>query len=344
MVRVVQCSCGQRMRIPEGARSGRGTCARCGAKIRIPGGHVEPAPAAADTSAFESDGGAGDAQSAPAEGVRPVQRDIPPPAWQSAARAFEEAGGEQPEARPVRDSDCCARCGRPFRGAWDRHPHDNGAVCTICARQAAELVPPAHLAPMSVGTVAPPTREELREIRRAAEIAAEPPPETRDYRGLVPFLIVSGLVMLAILVLPVEEWVARLAASSQNREVRDVSPEWTRVLWLLVLAFMFIRELGAVYLGLHQAGDVTGHWLSDLVYSTKYAIILCIPAYIFTFLLPLPLMLAIPVSLLVPLVLWACTSLDGLTVLYIFIFRTIMEPFMWAFKWLVAGSLGLLLT
>jgi hypothetical protein len=332
------------MRIPEGVHAGRGACVRCGAVIRIPEERA-PADGATSPNAFESDSGQ-PLESPPAESGRPAAPAACGtfPERRIAARAFEEGSAVKPVAPPVRRADHCARCGRTFRGAWDRNPHEYGPICSICARQASEMVPPAHLAHLPQGTAAPPTREELREIRQAAEAAAEPPPEARDYRGLVPFLIVSGLVMLAVLVLPVEEWMARLVMSVENREVRDVSPQWTRVLWLLVLAFMFLRELGAVYLGLHQAGNVTGHWLSDLADSAKYALILCAPAYIFMFVLHVPPLLAAAVGLLIPLVLWAFTSLDGMTVLFIFIFRTIMEPFMWAFKWLVVGGLGLLLT
>ncbi|MFO7973647.1 MAG: hypothetical protein R6V12_03330, partial [Candidatus Hydrogenedentota bacterium] len=60
------------------------------------------------------------------------------------------------EETPRKDSpDHCARCGRPFRGDWDKTPTAEGVICHICANQSQETAP----SETAFEAVAPPSEE-----------------------------------------------------------------------------------------------------------------------------------------------------------------------------------------
>jgi hypothetical protein len=259
-------------------------------------------------------------------------------------------GHQAPATGHSPQRDCCARCGRPFRGEWDRHPRSDEIVCNICANLAEHMAAPVLAPRLPQHTVAPPTREELREMRGLQD--RPPPPDPNRYRGLKPFLIVFGVTMLAILVLPVEDWVAWLSERRFHNRPEALSPVWNRVLWSLVLVFIFLKEWLAVFLALlSERPKDRDAFLMEAITAAKYAVILSIFAYGFLFIFagpggfgPIGLAFLALHIFLPPLVLWAFTDLDGSTVLLIFVFRAIVEPFMPLIKWSILGILGILAT
>ncbi|MBI4557695.1 MAG: hypothetical protein HY706_08935 [Candidatus Hydrogenedentes bacterium] len=44
-----------------------------------------------------------------------------------------ESTAESEIPQPTRNPNQCARCGRAFRGTWDRHQIENGVLCHVCA-------------------------------------------------------------------------------------------------------------------------------------------------------------------------------------------------------------------
>ncbi|MBI3119207.1 MAG: hypothetical protein HYZ00_11000, partial [Candidatus Hydrogenedentes bacterium] len=106
MRRVVRCVCGQEMRVPAEALYRYGACVACGTRIKI----------TEDNSHLETDEMALPGNHSHSAG--------PPGPFGAESTDF---------ALP---HDNCSRCGRAFRGDWDRHNSAAGALCDLCARQA----------------------------------------------------------------------------------------------------------------------------------------------------------------------------------------------------------------
>ncbi len=100
---LVTCDCGHRMRVSEYAMGMTGRCPRCGKAL----------------TATEAD-------SEPLEPTRP-----------NAASPTSTPTEPEPKA----DDHHCARCGRIFRGTWDKYPDDRGALCHVCANLATDAPP-----------------------------------------------------------------------------------------------------------------------------------------------------------------------------------------------------------
>lgn len=111
------------MRVPEFALGSRGRCAGCGRALTV---------AESNTRALF-----------PSDGPAPISDRASPE--RPASESSEVAEFVDPRAsRPVlpRGSQC-ARCGKLFRGDWDRNPTEHGEICHICARLATEQGGPA---------------------------------------------------------------------------------------------------------------------------------------------------------------------------------------------------------
>lgn len=359
---IVECPCGQRMRVPAERRGRRGKCVTCGAVLPIDETTIRDAqPERASVASFESDGDPEPVPHTPLHLLRePAAPTAPEPQSQNPwadSNAPEQAmpdfteplhradpwAPSRAEVREVR-RDCCARCGREFRGEWDRHTRDEGIICNICANRADHVaIPPATAPPLPAGTVAPPTREELRAFRGLADKPPEPDPNR--YRGLKPFLITFAVVMLAIVVLPVEDWIARLSERELNDTPETLAPVWHRVTWSMVLVFVFLKEWLAVFFGILSARpEGRDAFIVEATVAAKYALILGLFSFICVFALPPIFLVSVLAVLLPPLVLWAFTDLDGATVFMIFVFRAIVEPFMPMIKALIMGIIGILAT
>ena len=107
----VTCACGRRLVVSEFAIGMTNPCPGCGQPLTVSlknarpvGGDVTPSPSSAP----------------PAPEIAPVS---------------EFSAPHQPAVRQVSGNQC-ARCGRTFRGDWDRYRTSEGIVCHICSNQA----------------------------------------------------------------------------------------------------------------------------------------------------------------------------------------------------------------
>ncbi len=286
-----------------------------------------------ETAGFESD---------PGERPEPAAADIAGTDGDAPGSAdpWAEPGQEVPDA-PAQDT--CVRCGRTFRGDWDRHETPEGILCNICARQAGDVPAPWETAAMPRETVKPPTTEELRELR-SLQTGTAPPPDPDKYKGLLPFLVFAGVVMLVVFLLPVEEWTGGASRAAHEREPGGEAPWFFGVVsWMLGVTLTVAGETLAVYLGMHQADKVVGKPAEDLPEAFRYALIL-IAINLMLLILALPLLLAGLVVLLSWLALWAFTNLEHRTIAFIFLFHVIITPLTWIARNAAMGLFALLFT
>lgn len=266
------------------------------------------------------------------------------------ARAAQQPGIPQPTTRMAASSmpvPQCARCGREFRGDWDRHAGEEGTVCTICARQSQE---PTPWDPPSGGpTVAPPSKAELREMRSIQERLEREQQPGKDRRGLVPFLIAAGVVMLLILVLPVEEWLGEMAMEMKEHPPEEIDTRWGWPLRLVSLLLVFMSYYIPVYLTFKESGRLDfDSFLSNFLYTSKYAL----GFFILEVLLgnfgglggPMLVMgLMLVYALFVPpLILWAFFGFTGREILHLYVFLWITKPLVWMLEKLLIGGIAVL--
>ena len=137
--------CGHRMRIPEYAMGSKGKCAQCGAVLLVgpdntaPLTPEKPLPVPSPTG-WESATPPGWESDEPEQAPPPTPSQPTPAESKSTPPGFDLERYIEPEApRIVRPKgDQCVRCGKAFRGEWDRNVTGDGAICHICARLAAE--------------------------------------------------------------------------------------------------------------------------------------------------------------------------------------------------------------
>lgn len=146
----VSCFCGNEMVMSEFAVGMRTTCPACGKPLTISWRN-----------------------SRPLDSEEPLASVPPGEASEqgSAATLFE--GGEPPA--PKAGTHYCARCGRAFRGDWDRHETSDGLLCNICVN----LVQPVDPSRPASGYVAP-----IATIRIDRNEDLVPPPSEVSEKGL----------------------------------------------------------------------------------------------------------------------------------------------------------------
>lgn len=119
---LVTCTCGHRMTVSEFAAGMTAPCPACGKPLTV----------------------------SPANATPVERRPAPPPA----PAITPSVGASDIAYTPLRTASLkshCARCGREFRGDWDRHPSAAGLVCNICNN----FVASSAIATQSSGYVAP---------------------------------------------------------------------------------------------------------------------------------------------------------------------------------------------
>ncbi|MBN2308256.1 MAG: hypothetical protein JXR94_04755 [Candidatus Hydrogenedentes bacterium] len=176
----VVCSCGYRRRVTQASMGLSGRCPRCGREIIVNDSNLVEA---GESSGFEEE-----------EAGR-----------EDLAIEF-RSGGSAPAGQG------CARCGRPFRGDWDRYRTSEGVLCNICANRAAEQADTTS-APEPVPVMTPAQRAQIAAV--AAEVAsrdltpapeAEPEEESfaeRNHERIRTAVIVAGVLVVAFTVVVV---------------------------------------------------------------------------------------------------------------------------------------------
>ena len=169
----------------------------------------------------------------------------PPAGADSGSRASAPAAPE-PSARPAT---ACARCGKKFRGDWDRLKTAEGAICYICSNQGAAGTP-ERLKPEHVETVAPviPPGQEAPDL--------EPPPaptflgidtETPQFKRviLIAGLAVMGLTFVLVMFGGLE--VPMDGTRMEEAQEVEVHPALSLVLTIWGYVLVFLAGLFAVY-------------------------------------------------------------------------------------------------
>ncbi len=215
----VACGCGQRISVPESAYGTSQPCPRCGGNIYV------------SLSSLRAS-------------VSPAEAPQRAPAASPAAA---------PPAVELR-AETCTRCGRAFRGDWDRQP---GGLCNICANQAA----PVHDRPepareASSPAAAPPTRRMLMpEYHQVSPYIIEEakPKAKRDMKKMKREAIVLGvaflITMALIVILPTDQIVNR----DQWEAKGEVSRAWAGVVIAVKIVSIFAGSFIAFYIVLHRA-------------------------------------------------------------------------------------------
>ncbi len=233
MERVVYCGCGGRMRAPESALGMQGVCVRCGNTIVVGEQNSfplldmpHPLPPLADIKTMPR--------------AAPAHRD---------ARHTPDSGiSPSAYAAPAAKSYACARCGRTFRGAWDRNRSAEGEICHICARRLDTQAPPpqpAQTPPHPLRDFAHPQDRHVgapQVIKRGFVGRMLEPlrPVWEDWR--IGGAALAGVAVMGILLadrFPVAEYIAELFAAPADLDSAAIAP-W--VYWL-ALALVLLRPV-----------------------------------------------------------------------------------------------------
>lgn len=253
-----------------------------------------------------------------------------------------------PEKKPVAE-DQCARCGRPFRGDWDRHEDEEGTLCTFCSRQVDRLTPSYLDVP--TGVIRPPSREELREMTALAAENKKPERDPDKYRGLMPFLITFAVVMLLIMVLPVERWINGFTTGWHEKpkptETAGVVHVFNSIAGYL---FLIVGYMLPTYLAFLESGrNVKGRefFWSNLGDTAKYAFVFFL--FGVTFQVPVTAFFYGPIAItgvffsvfLTSIIVWALSELNGRDIFNLYLFNTLLAPVFWMLRYLITGTLAL---
>ncbi len=242
--RIVKCECGQRMRVPESALGKRGKCAACGQGLFVDLDNSWP---------LEADLGA-------------------PSPFDAEEEEDSLQVGLPPEER-------CSRCGRTIQGDWDRHEMAQGVNCHICANQAAEHVPQAKRAahPAPLEPRVPSSAHQPHEEHSGRPVRAFL--ASKKGQALV-FAGISATLMAAVLLLPVEEYAARLFAAGESLETGEVDTKWWGVILAVRYALQFLRVFTALYLCLAVVNALPNEtWGKNLIAVGAVAILLFLSSF-----------------------------------------------------------------
>ncbi|MBI2425572.1 MAG: hypothetical protein HYV27_22295 [Candidatus Hydrogenedentes bacterium] len=175
--RVVSCRCGHRMNVSGAALGSWGKCAACGADLCV--------------TPYNSR----------------VAQDVA-----AMASLWGDEGGAEPPEEPAkiveRQESQCARCGRPFRGNWDRIPVAQGYLCHICHNHTSNQ--PSNMQRPLVQVAEAP-----RPIERVST-DAEKNDRWRRIRGTLVLAAVGAVMLVLVNLFPVERWIAEFFNTSES--------------------------------------------------------------------------------------------------------------------------------
>jgi hypothetical protein len=143
----------------------------------------------------------------------------PPPVartWEGSVRETVRSGNPQ-------IADGCAKCRRVFRGDWDRHQRPEGAICHLCATQAdKDYVKPEDWLRRELYRPVPP-----RKVHQAPEVD-EDEVAKKKRKEIVVLSIAAVITLIAINVLPVEDWMATIFTADLEKAA-DMPVAWAWV-------------------------------------------------------------------------------------------------------------------
>lgn len=222
------CDCGHKRRVTEKAIGLFGRCPACGAEVVVTEDTLVPVDQADQPAAphaeeeeidFSVDPDAPARDDSLVMGFLDEEEEAPPPPGEPepAPPEQEDTGAEDYEdmviqmrsaAQPAVSRDGCTRCGRAFRGDWDRYHTPQGVLCHICANLPAEA-PPQDTMDETAGLTP------AEQVRQAMPDDGPPPAVSRpeeeevaqtffdEHRELIRAIVLSagvGVLLLAIVV------------------------------------------------------------------------------------------------------------------------------------------------
>jgi len=232
--RSIICGCGQRNDLAVFGFGEAKLCLACGSPLELP---ADPFIPEVPPDAFAEDGPPGanltTAFESPAPDTAEVAADseVPAPAI---VRERIWTGGIR-EVVAEAEAEPCSRCGRAFRGAWDRHERPGGPICHLCAVRAdATYQPPSQGERRDLFRPVPPKPMATPELDTARAEERE-----KKKRGLLIIAAAGVVTVLLAVVMPVEVWMASFFATDLSRALELPAPWlWTiRVLSFATVAF-----------------------------------------------------------------------------------------------------------
>ncbi len=258
MGRAVVCECGQRNDLAVFGYGEAKLCLACGKALHLPEAEllVESFVPEVPSDAF-GDGGAEGPDATINSFESPTPSEAPEESIPSVPVA---AGAPRVWSEGVREAaaegghGACARCGKAFRGDWDRNPRHDGDVCHLCAARADD-------------TYKVPTFRERRDMMRPDAPrpivqATEKVPSKweENKKGLLVLAACGAIAVIAVTLLPVEYWVAQIFAPDRAR-AQELPIAW---MWV-VKGFGFVASALGQGLGLYVTLA-----LLDLLYEDKW--------------------------------------------------------------------------
>lgn len=233
MGRIVICECGQRNNL-EIFRFGESRqCLACGRSLPLEQEVYKAEDFAPVVTGFEAEPGDDFGAANAFESPTALAVEAPP---QPVNRSWE--GSVRETIRNTDEGACCAKCRRVFRGDWDRNQRPEGIICHLCATQAEkDYVKPEDWLRRELYRPVPPRKVHQAPNPNEDELAKK---KRKEILGLSVAAVVT---LIAINVLPVEDWMALIFAADLDKAV-DMPVAWA---W--------------VARGVNIAVSVLGQWL-----------------------------------------------------------------------------------
>jgi len=258
----------------------------------------------------------------------------------SPTKEFVDSAAEKP-VRP-RDS-TCARCGKPFRGDWDRNPTHQGTLCHICSRLVTESSvpkvvgrvaeePPAH--PESYFPAEPLAKPQQEIKKEVFDFARNHP---RLFRGVI-IACAAAVVGLAIYFALFGDSAGTTApitpAQSQTTSPIAISKQTAALIWVIRGCFLILGNLLALYLASASFDRLPGDTLLE---NVRY---LFLPSMIVAFFGFLPCVGA----LFAALILYGWFDFEFRVLAVYFVLHIFAGFVAWHAAFFVVGLLGFALT
>ncbi len=234
---LVTCKCGHQMTVSEYAAGMTAPCPKCGQPLTVS-----------------------------SENAKPITRDSVSTASRPAFAQGVRSSSVEPEIHytPLQTSslkNSCARCGREFRGDWDRHQSSMGLVCNICknlVQQNQDLQPTGYIAPvdsMKLDPVLDPQPQQPVEVEEVEKTWREKywPDEAMMRRIAIGGAVAFGLYTVYLMISGA--WV--VGPSPEDLEATTVAegaplpelPMWAAVVMTaLSTASTFVSTLAGIYI------------------------------------------------------------------------------------------------
>lgn len=332
--RIIACTCGRRVRVLLGATEERKPCPQCGAMVRIPASAVSPQPVSNVEPSAVADA------TAQSEIALFFDEDQGSPSPESAdGQPAETAQAMATEPKPKAYDTICARCGREFRGDWDKVDTDAGYMCHICANL-------AHDMPTKRPTASPVPPPDESVVRQAMQWSSWKALDAQNQKAQAEHKEDTRRFEMAVfaVIVVVTFVVLHFVIAGRNPEAEpaaEVPTQLPNAVVLLVHILSAIMELAAystaVYLTLKEAGRLpSGSRRDDLLTALGGGILTWGALFVAGF-VPFPFVGVFAVTF----VFYFHYHLDFGECLYFFLYMGLCWLLFWALRALIFGAIGM---